>query len=129
MSIARWRYGEAWVVGRRLICGRLASQFVVAPSTSDTQLTNQLAHWLAHDTIFGDGDKVVKEPTEPWSIANIDQLIGPLGPPVQNPEYESEFRTADELSVGTYIDEIDRPVPFIHVATLRQELESLPGPR
>jgi serine/threonine protein kinase len=31
--------------------------------------------------------------------------------------------------MGTYVDETDGPVPFIHVATLRQELESLPGPK
>ena len=34
-----------------------------------------------------------------------------------------------ELSMGTYIDpEIDGPVPYIDVATLRQELESLDNP-
>ena len=37
---------------------------------------------------------------------------------------------ANELSMGTYIDSrIDGPVPYIDVGTLRQELESLPGPK
>ena len=95
-----------------------------------TQLMGQLAHWLGNTAIFGINDKVVDNLTESWCIAKIDRLVGPLGPPVPNPEYESEFRMADEMSTGTYIDpEIDGPVPFIDVATLRQELESLPGPK
>jgi len=37
---------------------------------------------------------------------------------------------AGELSTGTYIHpEIDGPVPYIDVGTLRQELESLSGPK
>ena len=93
-------------------------------------LTGQLAHWLGHDAIFGVSDKVVENLTESWCIAKIDRLIGPLGPPVQDAEYESEFRTANELSIGTYIHpEIDGPVPYIDVGTLRQELEHLPGPK
>ena len=37
---------------------------------------------------------------------------------------------AGELSMGTYIHpEIDGPVPYIDVGTLRQELESLSGPK
>ena len=95
-----------------------------------TQLTDQLAHWLGHKAIFGISDKVVEDLTESWCIAKIDRLIGPLGPPVQTPEYESEFRMAGELSMGTYIHpEIDGPVPYIDVSTLRQELESLSGPK
>ena len=36
---------------------------------------------------------------------------------------------AGEFSMGTYIHpEIDGPVPYIDVATLRQELESLDNP-
>ena len=30
-----------------------------------TRLTGQLAHWLGHKAIFGIGDKVVKDLTEP----------------------------------------------------------------
>lgn len=68
--------------------------------------------------------------TESWCIAKIDRLIGPLGPPVENLEYESEFRIANEMALGTCIDPgIDGPVPFIQVGTLRQELESLSGPK
>lgn len=90
------------------------------------QLTGQLAHWLGHRAIFGIEDKVVEDLTESWCIAKIDRLVGPLGLPVQNPEYELEFRMADEMSMGTYIHpEIDGPVPYIDVGTLRQELESL----
>jgi len=34
------------------------------------------------------------------------------------------------LSTGAYIDpEIDGPVPYIDVGSLRQELEALPGPK
>ena len=95
-----------------------------------TLLTDQLAHWLGNKIIFGTSDKIVQDLTESWCIAKIDRLIGPLGPPVQAPEYESEFRIANELSTGTYIDpEIDGPVPYIHVSSLRQKLESLSGPK
>ena len=80
--------------------------------------------------MFGIGDKVVEDHTESWCIAKIDRLVGPLGPPVQNPEYESIFSMADEMSTGTYIDPaIDGPVPYIDMGTLRQELESLWGPK
>jgi len=93
-------------------------------------LTVQLAHWLGHEAIFGTTDKIVEGLTESWCIAKIDRLIGPLGPPVQIPDYESEFSTADHLSTGTHIDpEIDGPVPYMDVGSLRQELESLPGPK
>lgn len=90
---------------------------------------DQLAHWLGHKTIFGINDKFVEDLTESWCIAKIDRLIGPLGAPLQNPEYESEFRMAGELSMGTYIHpEMDGPVPYIDVGTLRQELGSLTDP-
>ena len=94
-----------------------------------TQLTDQLAHWLGHHTIFGIDDKIVKDLTESWCIAKIDRLVGPLGPPVQNPEYESEFRTASVLSTGTYGDPDYGPVPLMNVSPLRSELEALPGPK
>ncbi|KAL9123604.1 MAG: hypothetical protein Q9217_006979 [Psora testacea] len=100
------------------------------PSSDIWSLGVTLAHWLGHKAFFGISDKVVEGLTESWCIAKIDRLIGPLGPPVQNPEYESEFRMAGELSMGTYIHpEIDGPVPYIDVSTLRQELESLSSPK
>lgn len=90
----------------------------------------QLAHWLGQKAIFGIGDKVVEDYTESWCIAKIDRLVGPLGPPVEAHEYESEFRMACEISTGTYIHPgIHGPVPYIDVGTLRQELESLPSPK
>ena len=122
------RYGEAWAAGLRLIYGHLASRFVVAFHLR-TQLTDQLAHWLGHHPIFGIGDKIVQDLTESWCIAKIDRLIGPLGPPVKNPEYESEFRTAGVLSTGIHGDTDYGPVPYIDVSPLRRELESLPGPK
>lgn len=95
-----------------------------------TQLTDQLAHWLGNYPIFGINDKLVEDHIESWCIAKIDRLVGPLGPPIQNPEYESEFRMAAELSTGTCIDPgSDGPVAFIEVGTLRQELERLYDPR
>ena len=95
-----------------------------------TQLTEQLAHWLGHKAIFGIDDKIFEDLTESWCIAKIDRLIGPLGPPVQNPEYESEFRMAAEFATGTYIDPvIDGPVHIMDVGTLRRELELLSGPK
>ncbi|KAL9136051.1 MAG: hypothetical protein Q9175_002738 [Cornicularia normoerica] len=95
-----------------------------------TEPYRQLAHWLGHEAMFGIGDKVVEDHTESWCIAKIDRLVGPLGPPVQNPEYESIFSMADEMSTGTYIHPaIDGPVPYIDMGALRQELESLWGPK
>ena len=116
-----WPSSDIWSLGVT-VCSR-----TIYPKT---QLTDQLAHWLGNKTIFGISDKIVEDLTESWCIAKIDRLIGPLGPPVQNPEYESEFRTAGELATGTCIDPVsDGPTPYIHVATLRQELESLCGPK
>ena len=117
-----WPSSDIWSLGVT-VCSR--TLFLT------TQLTDQLAHWLAHETIFGFRDKDVEGLTESWCIAKIDRLIGPLGPPVQTvPEYESEFHMAREFSTGTYIDpEIDGPVPFMDVSTLRQELESLSDPK
>ena len=95
-----------------------------------TQLMDQLAHWLGHKAIFGISDKIFEDLTESWCIAKIDRLIGPLGPPVQNPEYESEFHMAGDLSTGTYIDpEIDGPAHIMDVSTLRQELVCLSCPK
>ena len=116
-----WPSSDIWSLSVT-VCGRTLCLRI--------QLTDQLAHWLGHKAIFGISDKVVEDLSEFWCIAKIDRLIGPLGPPVQNPEYESEFRMAGELSMGTYIHpDIDGPVPFTDVATLGQELESLSGPK
>ena len=72
----------------------------------------------------------MEDHTESWCIAKIDRLIGPLGPPVPNAEYESEFRMAGEFATGTYIHPgIDGPVSCIDVGTLRRELELLSGPK
>ena len=112
-----WPSSDIWSLGVT-VCDR-----TLHPRT---QLNGQLAHWLGHKSIFGINDKIVEGLTESWCIAKIDRLIGPLGPPIQTPEYESEFLTANELSVGTYISpEIDGLVPYIDVGSLRQELESL----
>ena len=93
-------------------------------------LTGQLAHWVGHRVIFGCRDKSIKDLNESWCIAKIIRLVGPLGPPVQNPDYELEFRMASEISTGTYIDpESGGPVPYIDMGTLRQELESLSDPK
>lgn len=116
-----WRSSDIWSLGVTVCDHTLYLRI---------QLTDQLAHWLGHKPIFGISDKIVEDLTEPWCIAKIDRPIGPLGPPVQNPEYEYEFGMAGELSMGTYIHpEIDGPVPYIDVGTLRQELESLSGPK
>ena len=115
-----WPSSDIWSLGVTVCCRIFHLR---------TQLTDQLAHWLGHDPIFGIGDKIVKGLTESWCIAKIDRLLGPLGPPVQNPEYESEFRTASILSTGTYGDRDYGPVPLMNVSPLRSELEALPGPK
>lgn len=48
--------------------------------------------------------------------------------PCPNPEHESEFRMAAEMSMGTYIHSaLNGPVLDIDVGTPRQEFESLSG--
>lgn len=94
-----------------------------------TLLTDQLAHWLGHETVFGISDRIVEDLAESWCIAKIDRLNGPMGPYVRTPAYESEFRIVGESSTGTNIDpRIGGPTCYIDAGTLRQELESLPGP-
>ena len=84
---------------------------------------------MASSAIFGAKDKIVQGLTEAWCIAKIRRLIGPLGPPVNNSEYEEEFLVAEEL--GSTFEHPDTKVEtqFITVGTLRQELEKLPGPK
>jgi serine/threonine protein kinase len=63
------------------------------------------------------------------ALRKIRRLIGPLGPPVNNAEYEEEFLVAEEL--GSIFEHPDTKVEtqFITVGTLRQELGKLPGPK
>jgi len=88
-----------------------------------------LAHWLSPSVIFGTKDKVVQGLTEAWCIAKIRRLIGPLDPPVNNPDYEEEFLVAEHLESTTFQHpDTELETKFIKVGTLRQELENLPGP-
>ncbi len=90
------------------------------------QLIGQLAHWLGHRTFFGINDKIVEGFIESWCIAKTGRLIGPLDPPVKNPESEWEFSMADELCTGTYIDPVsDGPVPYINVAAVNNNIRTL----
>ena len=68
--------------------------------------------------------------TEAWCVAKIRRLIGPLDPPVNNPEYQEEFLVAEDLE-STSFEHPDSKLEtqYIKVDTLRQELERLPGPR
>ena len=36
--------------------------------------------------------KIVQGLTEAWCIAKIRRLVGPLGPPIDKPDYEEEFQ-------------------------------------
>ncbi|KAJ9394249.1 hypothetical protein DTO282F9_8816 [Paecilomyces variotii] len=88
-----------------------------------------LVHWLAQRPIFGAKDKIVENLTEAWCIAKIRRLVGPFGPPVNNPDYEEEFFIAEYLESTTFSHpETGTETPFIKVGSLRQELERLSGP-
>ncbi|KAJ9296735.1 hypothetical protein DTO271G3_4934 [Paecilomyces variotii] len=88
-----------------------------------------LAHWLAQRPIFGAKDKIVENLTEAWCIAKIRRLVGPFGPPVNNPDYEEEFFIAEHLESMTFSHpETGAETPLIKVGSLRQELERLSGP-
>lgn len=115
-----WHSSDVWSLG-------VTVSFSLSISTSANQ--EKLAHWLASSAIFGAEDKIVQGLTEAWCIAKIRRLIGPLGPPVNNAEYEEEFLVAEEL--GSTFEHPDTKVEtqFITVGTLRQELEKLPGPK
>lgn len=89
-----------------------------------------MVHWLSPSLIFGAKDKMVQALTEAWCIAKIRRLIGPLDPPLDNPEYQEEFLVASELESTTFEHPDTRQeTQFIQVGTLRQELERLPGPK
>jgi serine/threonine protein kinase len=89
-----------------------------------------LAHWLSPSVIFGTKDKVVQGLNEAWCIAKIRRLIGPLDPPVNNPDYEEEFLVAEHIESTTFQHPDTRlETKFIKVGTLREELENLPGPK
>ena len=65
---------------------------------------------------------------EAWCIAKIRRLIGPLDPPVNNPDYEEDFVVAEHLESTTFEHpDTKLETRFIEVGTLRQELEMLPG--
>ncbi len=89
-----------------------------------------MAHWLSPSVIFGTKDKVVQGLAEAWCIAKIRRLIGPLDPPVNNPDYEEEFLVAEHLESTTFQHPATKlETKFVKVGTLRQELENLPGPK
>lgn len=68
--------------------------------------------------------------TEAWCIAKIRRLVGPLGPPINNPDYQEEFLIAEHLESTTFEHpDTKLETQFIKVGTLRQELEKLPGPK
>lgn len=92
-------------------------------------LTVKLAHWLSHSAIFGPHDKIVQDLTEPWCIAQIRRLVGPMEAPVDS-KYEEEFALAEYLETSSFRhgnDSSERQ--FVTVGTLRQELEKLSTPK
>ena len=118
-----------WVVGILLTYGHLVLRLVVPP-LSRSWLIKKLAHWLSPSIIFGAKDKIVQGLTEAWCIAKIRRLIGPLDPPVNNPEYQEEFLMAEHLESTTFEHpDTKLETKFIKKGTLRQELESLSGPK
>jgi len=87
-------------------------------------------HWLSPSGIFGAEDKIVQGFTEAWCIAKIQRLIGPLDPPVDNPDFEEEYSFAGHFESTTFQHpETKLETKFIKVGTLRQELEKLSGPK
>ena len=87
-------------------------------------------HWLCPSGIFGAKDKIVEGLTEAWCIAKIRRLIGPLDPPIDNPDYQDEFAVAEVLESTTFEHpDTKMETRYITVGTLRQELEKLPGPK
>ncbi|KAI4209034.1 MAG: hypothetical protein LQ351_007982 [Letrouitia transgressa] len=89
-----------------------------------------LVHWLSPSLIFGTRDKIVEGLAEAWCIAKIRRLIGPLNPPINNPDYQEEFLLAEHLESTTFEHpDTKLETQFIKVGTLRQELESLLGPK
>ncbi|GIK02900.1 hypothetical protein Aspvir_006963 [Aspergillus viridinutans] len=80
--------------------------------------------------IFGAKDKIVENLTEAWCIAKIRRLVGPIGPPISNRDYEEEFFIAEHLESSTFKHpDTGLETPFIKVGSLREELEKLPGPK
>jgi hypothetical protein len=89
-----------------------------------------LVHWLSQSPIFGAKDKIVETLTEAWCIAKIRRLVGPIGPPISNRDYEEEFLIAEYLESSTFEHpDTGLETPFIKVGSLREELEKLPGPK
>lgn len=88
-----------------------------------------LADWLLPPAIFGASDKVVDDLTEAWCIAKIQRLVGKIGPPIENEDFQMEFAVAEHLD-GTYVDpDTNVEGPYIKVGTLRQELPNLTDPK
>ena len=109
--------------------GHLVLRLVASPP-SRSRLIQKLAHWLSPSIIFGTKDKVVQGLSEAWCIAKIRRLIGPLDPPVNNPDYEEEFLVAEHLESTTFEHpDTKLETRFVKVGNLRQELENLPGPK
>lgn len=90
----------------------------------------KLVHWLSPSIIFGPKDKIVEGLTKAWCLAKIRRLIGPLNPPINNPDYQEEFLLAEYLESTSFEHPVTKlETQFIKVGTLRQELKRLPGPK
>lgn len=88
-------------------------------------LIEKLAHWLYGRAIFGAGDKIIEDHTEAWCIAELQSLIGKLGPCINYQPYKNEFELADQLAsmeIGPGLGKL------IRAGTLRQELQALADP-
>lgn len=83
-DVVTWRYGLTVPLFRR---GRW--------------LTVKLAHWLSHSAIFGPHDKIVQDLTKAWCIAKVQQLVGPMQPPVDS-DYEEESALAEYLETSSF---------------------------
>ena len=87
-----------------------------------------MAHWLSPSSLFGPRGKIVEGCTEAWYIAKIRRLIGPLDPPINNIEYQKEFKTAEILDSTAFQNrDTKQETQYFSAGTLRQELERLPG--
>ena len=87
-----------------------------------------MTHWLSPYLIFGAKDKIIQGLSEAWCIAKIQRLVGPVEPPIDNPEYQEEFLVAEHLESTTFEHpDTKLQTQFIKTGTLRQELERLPG--
>lgn len=119
-----WHSSDVWSLGVTV------SQSDSRPSSRPWANRGQLAHSLSPSIIFGAKDKIVQGLTEAWCIAKLRRLVGPLDPPVDNPDYQEEFLVAEHLESTTFVHpDTKLETQFLKVGTLVQELEKLPGPR